>query len=1059
MQTYPALFSQRNLYLRYQAFPADSSADLAFAFRITGGADWERLLRCIHEVMTASPGLRTHFEVVDGQLVAVVDSQVPVLGTVTDTDVADPVPLAVASLEQSLDAGPLDPGAPSLVEVSLFVGTEAACLTLRCSHAVGDAISFVTVLDCIGRLYGAPEHHWPSILEPLRQHPGSTPTVPVLRRGKDAYATLLEPVDTFGHSALSARLEAGRLTGAHRLLRVDGSRAQCLRQSEVAQSFGAPTAFFTAYAATLQRLSGTRSVVLGVPVANRSRPAARAVGSYINTLPMPLTIDRSRTWLDVAAAVQAGTRLLMANQGLDLLGADGDLVAGRRPDRIDNSVTFYDRRFALSLPGLTTELVPVRRSLVQYPLIVTVEDRAEDGFLVDVGAASHLEAASPVDLLDEALDDLVARPSGPVVGPSVVVSEWEAPRPVTAATDGTYSDVIERIRTVAAARPDARALVDASAGATGLSYSQLVRRFDEVAAGLDDVEATCGVIMAVPKGIDAVVTVLGILASGRAYVPVDPAGPTDRLRSVLQQVAESFQTPPTVVTATGAALAGSASLSVAEVASRGRGATAQARPRSYDPHDLAYLIFTSGSTGVPKGVMIERHSIVDLLDGTDVHFRFDPASPQVWCLFHSLTFDFSVWETFGALAHGHTLVVPGPDDVANPESFVALLADHQVTVLNQTPSAFRRLRAVLIRTGVRLPQVRWVVFGGEALYPSDVSAWIDAGLGEPAFVNMYGITETTVHVTYRQMTQADLAQPQTSAIGRPLPGWGAVVVDAFGRECPDGIPGELLVTGHGLARGYLGRHDLTGERFCWLHGGDGPVRAYRSGDGVSRGADGLVYHGRIDNQVQLRGFRIELGDVAAGLEATTLVQAAVVRVVESDGREPFLAAWVVPTEAGAGVSDVRQAAARVLPAYMLPSRIVFVDSIPTTPNGKTDVAALTLPPLESGTVEAAPGTETAVQIAALWEQVIGSGPVGVRDRFMEVGGTSMHVMEIHDLLTRQLDADWLTLVDLFTHPTPQDLADYITSRRADQAESGDVSAAGTRHAAVLHTRTEQEALR
>ncbi|MCL2453832.1 MAG: amino acid adenylation domain-containing protein [Micrococcales bacterium] len=1086
VSTYPARFFQRNLYLRSQAFPDDPSADLAFAFRITGDADWERLLLCARTAVAASPGLRTRFEVRGGRLVAVVADEVPSSATVEVTD-DDPVRVAVGALSRALDAGPVDPDGPSLFEVSLFVGTSqvvgtsqrvpTACLTLRAAHLVGDAISFASVLGCVSDLYAAPEADWPSIVAPLAEHPGSTPAVPVLRRGRDAYQTMLGAPDSLSHPALS-RPGSHRIDGAHHELLVEGPRAQRLRGSEVAQTFGAPTAFFTAYAATLQRLAGTREVTLGVPVANRSRPAVRAVGCYVNTLLLPLTLDRSDTWLTVAGRVQAGTRLLMANQGLDLLGDDADIV-GRRVERIDNAVTFYDQGLGLSLAGLTVEAVPVPRTCVQYPLVVTVEDRGPAGFRVGTAAASYLAAADPAAIFDEALESLVAQPSGGVVGPSVFVSAWERPEgragsapDATAvlsaavvdasvsppASGPTYRDVIERIWSVAARQPDTQALVstspvgsepsvdvdtDSSAGpvpavapgpATApseLTYGEMVRQAEAVARGLDAAEATRAVVMAVPKSIDAVVTVLGVLASGRAYVPVDPAGPPERLRSVLTQVAEAFGGPPTIVTADGAPLAGSVSRSVTELAEQAP-ADAVAQPRPYDPHDLAYIIFTSGSTGAPKGVMIERHNIVDLLDGADVHLQLDRGPAEVWCLFHSLAFDFSVWEMFGALAHGHTLVVPSPDDIANPEAFVALLTEQQVTVLNQTPSAFRRLRTALVRTGGSLPQVRWAIFGGEALYPADVAAWLDAGLGEPAFVNMYGITETTVHTTVHRVTPADLERPQTSVIGRALPGWGTVVVDETGRRCPPGIPGELLVTGNGLARGYLGRPDLTGDRFRWLAGdgfdgdrlggGTGPVRAYRSGDRVCQVGDELVYHGRIDNQVQLRGFRIEMGDVAAGLESTSGVHAAVVRPVRTDGREPFLAAWVVPTTAETTVEEIRTAAAQVLPDYMLPSRIVFVDHIPTTQNGKPDMDALTLPPLADVT---APSSSTAVQIAAIWEQVIGAGPVGVDDRFMDVGGTSMHVMEIHDLLSDRFEVEWLTLVDLFTHPTPQQLAARI----------------------------------
>ncbi|MCL2422396.1 MAG: amino acid adenylation domain-containing protein, partial [Micrococcales bacterium] len=990
-----------------QVLPHDPSADLAFAFSVTD-VDWDLLARCLHTAVAASPGLRTRFEVDGAQLVAVVDDHVPSV-TVRDVGHADAVQAGVLALAQALDAGPLDTGGTSLFEVCAFVGATSGCLTVRSSHLVGDAVSFATVLGCVGDLYGTPEDDWPRVVEPLAAHPGTTPPVPLLRRGQDAYRELLAEPAVLHHPALSPP-HGNRIAGQHYQAVVGGARARRLRQSKAAGLFGVPTTVFTAYAATLQRLAGTSTVTLGVPVANRSRSAAQAVGCYVNTLVLPVTIDRSDTWLTVAARVQAGTRLLMANQGLDLLN-DG---AGRRVDRTDNAVTFYDKGLGLSLPGAAVEPVAVPRSCVQYPLVVTVEDRGRDGFRVGTAVASHLAEADPAGLFDEALTAVVDDPSGAVVGPSVFAPGWQGPP--AGAPARQHTDVVGRIRTRARQNPDARALVT-SDGAV-LTYRDLVERVDAVASGLDAVGATKAVVVAVPKSIDAVVAILGVAFSGRTYVPVNPDTPPRRLRSVLLQVAEGFGGPPTVVTADGEPLVGSATTALADLVVAGE--ISDGVTRHYGPHDLAYVIFTSGSTGEPKGVMVERHNIADLLDGTDACFDF--AEHEVWCLFHSLAFDFSVWEVFGALAHGHTLVVPTADEVANPETFVELATSQQVTVLNQTPSAFRRLRTTLVRTGQRLPHVRTVVFGGEALYPADIAAWLDAGLGEPVFVNMYGITETTVHTTFHLVTPDDLACAQTSVVGRPLPGWGTLVVDELGCQCPAGIAGELLVTGNGLARGYLGRPDLTADRFRWLDGG---TRAYRSGDRVSVVGDELVYHGRVDTQVQLRGFRIEPGDVAAGLEATGEVQAAVVQAVHPQGHEPFLAAWVVPAS-GTTVAQIRTAAAQVLPDYMLPSRIVVVDDIPTTPNGKPDLDALTLPPAPESTIVAG---STAAQIAAIWEQVIGAGPVGLDDRFLDVGGTSMNVMEVQDMLARQLDAGWLTLVDLFTHPTPQQLADRIESHR------------------------------
>ncbi|MCL2482181.1 MAG: AMP-binding protein [Propionibacteriaceae bacterium] len=1020
---YPARFTQRNLYFQYAAHPDDPSPDLAFAFAISGPTNWPVLTRCLTLIGAAIPGLRTRF-VMDGPVLMaeVVDTPVPV----QVRQLADPVAGAVRRLEDDLDAGPMDITASSLLDICVYPGHPEGCVTVRCSHLIADAVSFVTLLGCVQRMYAAPEDQWEEICLDAGGHPGSGEPVPVLKRGKQAYEQLLAATESFTHLSLDVPGGSGRIPGSHRPILIDQTGAQELLNSEVGLSCGAPVAFMTAYAATLQRLCSTAQVTMGIPVVNRSRQAVGGIGAYINTLPLPITLERGDTWVRLADRVMAGTRVVMANQGADLMGADRDILGSRGLPALDNAVTYYSQSLGLELPGLAVRSLPVRRSAVQYPVNLTVENAGDEGFRLDLAFSSHLSAAAPHDLLFEALQTMTSQPRRAVIKASVFVSDWDRVTAGRVGRPGAGGDVIDRIRQRIDDYPGRIALT----GSDEWTYGRLGEQMDRVASGLDAKQASQVVIMAVPKSAEAVAAILGILASGRAYVPVDPSGPPLRLASIVDQVVASHQGPVTILTSDGATVARYPSIALSDLNGT------DSHDHTYAPHAIAYVIFTSGSTGAPKGVMIERGNISSLLDSVDLLEHFTSEDPQTWCLFHSLGFDLSVWEIFTSLTHGHTLCVPTSQDTADPQATIDLLACHQVSVLMQTPSAFRRLRDSLIRTGQTLPCLERIVLGGEPLYPVDVAAWIQAGLGTPRFVNMYGITETTVHSTHRAITAEDLDQPQRSAIGQALPGWGLTIVDEFGCVCPPAIPGEILVTGEGLAAGYLGRPDLSANKFRWLRADSG-VRAYCSGDRAKDCGDTVVYMGRIDQQVQIRGYRVELEEVVAGLECTSMVRSAVARLVQPAGVEPYLAAWVVLAP-GASVADVRRLARDTLPSYMIPARIIEVDSIPTTSNGKPDLTALPEPRAAGEDAEREEASDVACAIAEIWEQVIGTGHIRPSDRFMEVGGTSMHIMEIHHRVSSRFDVGWLTLVDLFAHPTPAGLAALIEQhqRPADEIRSG-----------------------
>ncbi|MFE6477070.1 amino acid adenylation domain-containing protein [Streptomyces rochei] len=445
----------------------------------------------------------------------------------------------------------------------------------------------------------------------------------------------------------------------------------------------------------------------------------------------------------------------------------------------------------------------------------------------------------------------------------------------------------------AAATPDAVAV---EFEGHRLSYGELNARANRLARHLrrHGVGPNVLVALCLPRSEHLVVAVLAVLKAGGAYVPVDPSSPPDRVAHILTDSA------PRLLVTDGSLPDGTAEPSVSVVDVREDAGTWAALAADdltgtgVGPSDLAYVIYTSGSTGVPKGVMVEHRNVVRLFTSTDDWFRF--GERDVWTLFHSFAFDFSVWEIWGALLHGGRLVVVPQAVTRNPQDFYRLLRASGVTVLNQTPTAFRQLVAAQAEDAER-HAVRVVVFGGEALDVTSLKPWLRRPVNKNTqLVNMYGITETTVHVTFHPLTEAD-ADRTASPIGRSIPDLRTYVLDRHGRPAPIGVVGELYVGGAGVTRGYLNRPELTAERFL-----DDPfheereARMYRSGDLARLLPDGsLDYVGRNDDQVKIRGFRIELGEIEARLAEHPAVQDARVLVrAYDDEQDRRLVAYLVP---------------------------------------------------------------------------------------------------------------------------------------------------------------------
>ncbi|MEV6919072.1 non-ribosomal peptide synthetase [Amycolatopsis sp. NPDC051106] len=644
--------------------------------------------------------------------------------------------------------------------------------------------------------------------------------------------------------------------------------------------------------------------------------------------------------------------------------------------------------------GAVPEVLTVGHALT----VRVVDGRATARFAAD--AVAGWAAAQLGRQLAAVLAELrTGDPDRPLA--DIALDAGPEPRPATAGRPCTITEVFAE---QAARRGPAPAV---SGDDRSFTYAELAARAERFAAGLRSRGIRPGDRVGIvhERGAELVALLLGVLRAGAVYVPLDPAYPRRRLTYITED-------------------AGLALVVTDEIAA-GLPADGEVPAGLAGPDDPAYVIYTSGSTGRPKGVVVPHRNVVDLVSGTAEDFGF--GDTDVWTWFHSVAFDFSVWEIWGPLLTGGRVVVVPEWTRRSPDEFAALLRDEGVTVLNQTPSSFTQVIETQRRRFDDLP-LRLVVFGGEPLDTFALLPWFDRYPETRCrLVNMFGITETTVHVTSQTVTRAD-ALAGSRSVGQAIPGWEVHVVDTRGRRLPPGVPGEIAVGGAGLAHGYLGRPDLTAQRFVTdrVTG----RRRYLSGDLGRLLPDGCLEHlGRLDSQVKLRGYRIELDEIRKALLAGPGVVAAAVVLAAPGTAEARLDAYVVTggPDDEPDLAALRARAAAVLPGYMVPSTFTAVPALPLTVNGKLDEAALPEPVL--GGAPVAEATGDAGVVLAAWRSVLGPA-IGPDDHFFDSGGNSLLAAKT---LAALRDAGLTVGIrDLYGHPTPRLLAAHLAGPPAQK---------------------------
>jgi amino acid adenylation domain-containing protein len=1039
----PASFAQERLWFLAQLNRDNRAYNMPGALRLRGPLNAAVLQRAVQQIVGRHEALRTRFEAMDGLPMQVIADFVQVPLPMDDLSGLDEqareqraAELIRHEAEQGFD---LEKG-PLLRLRLLRMGPTEHILGIMMHHIISDGWSLNVLRRELALLYEAFLKDGISPLPDLTvQYADYSQWQREWLRGSILEKQLAYWSEKLKGAPPVLELPADRPRPVVRSLQgdiveVELSPELSVQLQDISQREGV-TLFMTLVAAwqvLLHRYSGEDDLSIGTPVAGRNHQETEdLIGFFVNTLVLRTSLAGDPPFRELLRRVREVVLEAYAHQDLPFEKLVAELSVERSlsyTPLFQVVLTFQDMVRPWKLEQLEATPVPARSGAAKFDLLLQLqaEETAIRGLLEY--SRDLFEPATVCRMMDHLkalLADIVADVEQPISRLSLL-------------TAGEQRQLLERWSRTGQAYPPAECLhelFEAQAERTPearavtfenrhLTYAELNARANQLAHHLRSLGAgpDALVVLALERGIEMVVALLATLKAGAGYVPLPPEYPAARLEFVLDDVR-----PPVVLT----------QRSVAERLSRRSGHTicldeewaliakspAGNPPRAAQPQNAAYVIYTSGSTGKPKGVVVSHFNVVRLLEATQPYYQFNAS--DCWTLFHSYAFDFSVWELWGALAYGGRLVVVPYLVSRSVSEFYELVRAEKVTVLNQTPSAWDQFMQEDEERKASL-SLRYVIFGGEALVPSRSAAWFARhGDRQPRLVNMYGITETTVHVTLYELQLRD-AEQSTSLVGAPISDLQVYVLDAWMKPAAVGVAGELHVGGAGLAPGYLNRPELTAERFIPNPFSKQPgERLYRTGDLARYRENGNIeFLGRIDQQVKIRGYRIELGEIESLLQQHEAVRQAMVIARQDDAGEKRLVAYVVGKDKAEGLGrQLRSYLQEKLPEYMVPAAFVQLDIFPLTANGKVDRKALPQPdhaPRDKD-LYVPPRDQFEMQLVQAWEELLNIQPIGVKESFFEIGGHSLLALRLMTRIRKQFGYE-LPLTELFRSPSIESLA-------------------------------------
>lgn len=1035
----PLSNTQRKLYTYHQLFPNDPSYNLNYWWKIEGELDLQRFIRIWELLFNSSAIMKVHFVENEGIPHLVYQADRTFRAEIEEMDVnkeeADQI------VREKIM--PIAEGVPDLkkwpnYQVKVYrQSSQLHYLWVQIPHILFDGYSGYHLLSEVTRLYNSSK-----TLDELEEELSETIDelyFDFIDRTQEE--TKNQKALTYFKSELSGldsleienfhphRDQNGRIKGESFEFLITPPFRKQIDEYMQKNNFTEFSFFLSVNLVMLYKLTGQSKIVIGIPLANRDKKMKKAFGYFVNTLPLTVDFDEIDTFEELCQIVKRKTISLIRYQDFDLTRFMPELLGKRNRSHIDmySAVfTYYMQPITFELENCLVTQMSVPQNNLMFPLNTSVE-KTNRSYRVKMAYHKELKHANLKNIFLTITEKVCSSFNRKTPINEIHLMSFVQQNDLFECIHSDVHDIKENHTLYEAIQKQVQLYPDRIAvkfGDQTLTYRELDERSNKLAHYLLQhlPEETKEVAISLSRSHWLIIAILGILKAGRAYVPIDPITPAERMQAILDDLEHPYLITQEAFISK---VKDQATICVLEeIMDQIENMPTYAPETKVSPDQTAYIIYTSGSTGNPKGVMISHQNVLQLFKAFKKELYF--SAEDTWPLFHSYGFDFSVWEIFGALLHGGKLVVV-PEAIAKaPNLYYQFVLDEKVTILNQTPSAFQSFMKVALRS-ITLDQLnlRYLFLGGEAVHFYSLKPWIEQlGDEKPKIYNLYGPTEITIIATYHRITKEDVFSPKGSIIGRPLPDLDIYVVNRLGEIVPTGIAGELIIGGNRLAKGYYNRPEETKKRF--IPDFYQNERVYRTGDKVRILPNGtLEYLGRLDHQVQLRGYRIELGEIESALQQHPDIIDQVVTVASFATYDQRLVAYVVLKDnKELDEHSIRSFLRKRLPEYMIPSLYMKIDKKPLTINGKVDLSALPSPiRAEKNALES--GNPVEQKIMTIWQNVLKHDQIRLDDNFFDVGGTSLHIPEIYYQLNATFQLQQLSLVDLFQYTTIRQQAEYI----------------------------------
>jgi amino acid adenylation domain-containing protein len=1036
---YPLSFAQERLWFIEQYEQGTNAYHIPILVELAQQTDPQKLAMAIEQLVQRHEVLRTVFNQKDGGNCQIVLDEVLRINHYYDTDNHNDEGYSL-DLQIKADINtPFDLSTKMPIRVSFYHGKNHTRLLINVHHIATDGWSTDIMLQEIQRAYEG------KALTPLTiqykdfscwqrtylQGEVLSKQVDYWQNKLSNYQPLELPIDR-------TRPKKFDYSGQQEAFSIDRELSACLRTLSKQQGCTMYTTLLSGFYILLSKYSSQDDIIIGTPIANRHyRQTKDLIGFFVNSLALRETIDQNKSVYTLMEQVQSNLAEAQRYQDLpfeqvvDMLDIEQD--TSRHPIfQVMFTVQSFGGRSEEKGQLFNPLSIDEDHSIAKYDLSCFIDDSNENVLGSFNFATALYDIASIKRMISHYL----------LILQQMVNDNAKLIKDYNLLSDGEYQQIVVDWNPVTFCRndqsipqlfeqqvlqtPDNIALVF---GHETLTYAGLNAKANQLARYLHTritIKPDCLIALCAERSIEMVIGILGILKAGAAYVPIDPQAPADRVSYILDDtqaslvlsqshLSDKFNTVDVIVMNSGCY----------------QNQQSHNLPVINKASDLAYIIYTSGTTGMPKGVQQLHGNVQRLFGATQDQFAF--SDKDVWTLYHSITFDFSVWEIWGALTFGGKLVIPEQQTIKDIPRFVDLCIEHKVTVLNQTPAAFYAFCDSLKKDNIDQLALNFIIFGGDALNTSMLAPWWQLSHTfdfNARLINMYGITETTVHVTYKELVEGD---KMSANIGKVLCDLTSYVLDANGLPVPVGVPGELHIGGAGLARGYLNQPQLTAQKFI-----DNPFvldkgeKLYKTSDLVRWLPNGdLQYLGRNDFQVKIRGYRIELGEIENAIVSIDYIKQACVLVKENSSGKHLVAYYVSdihhqPNSEQNSENEIINLIAQQLPDYMIPSVFVSMTELPITINGKLDRRALPEPQFTHKAAYIEPTTTLEKRMCSIWQSVLGLKKIGICDDFFRIGGNSILAIKLVNVMNERLSAEvTFSLTDLFTHKTIKKLLDNV----------------------------------